>query len=140
MAIAECPNCHHDIQTPKRWWFSAKAWEDFECPYCRAQMKLKQYRSREIAMAAISAASLAGVPHRYVSKAEIIAPLIPALYVLFNLSRPKLMLVTAPYNEERDLKRRLELRQSEKPAAADPFAKKKEESITDFRINPRRTA
>jgi hypothetical protein len=141
MAITECPNCHHDLQTPKRWWYSEKAWEDFECPYCRAQMKLKKYRSQEIAMALMSAASVVGVPRHYLRTAEIVAPVIPILYILFNLARPKLILITAPYNEERDLKQRLALRQSSpQPTAPDAFAKQKEDAITDFRINPRRSS
>jgi len=111
--------------------------EDFACPWCRAKLERKKVHYQEIILAVVSAVSVGGVPQHFLKQAEIVAPFIPALYVLFNLSRPKLKVVTAPYNEERDLKRRLELRQSEKPAAADLFAKRKEEAITDFRINPR---
>jgi hypothetical protein len=140
MAVTECPNCHHDLQTPRFRLFGNKAWEDFACPWCRAKLERKTFRYQEIILAVVSAASVAGVPRSYLRRAEIIVPFIPVLYVLFNLSRPKLKVITAPYDEGRDLKRRLELRQSEKAAESDLFARKKDEAITDFRINPRRTS
>jgi|ERR1700733_5115136 hypothetical protein len=140
MAVAECPNCQHDIQTPKGWWYSDKGWDDFSCPYCRAELRRKHYWFNDVVRVLLAGFALAAAPHNYLRLAEFVVPAITILTVLFTLSRPKLMVTKAPYAEERDLKRRLELRQSSsQPTVPDAFAKKKEDAITDFRINPRRS-
>jgi hypothetical protein len=137
MAVTECPNCHHDLQTPRFRLFGKKEWEDFACPWCRAKLERKTFRYQEIILAVVSAASVGGVPRHYLRQAEILVPFIPVLYVLFNLSRPKLKVISAPYDEARDFKQRLAEKQAILSDVA-RFTKQKDEAITDFRINPRR--
>jgi hypothetical protein len=138
MAVAECPNCYHDIQTPA-YTFGGKGWKGFSCPYCRAKLERKKYRLWEIGTAVIAGATLAGVPRRYVKTGEILIAFLPAIFLLFNLSRPKLAVVSAPYDEAREFKQRL----AEKQAILSDvsrFTKPKDDAIADFRINPRRTS
>jgi hypothetical protein len=138
MAVAECPNCHHDIQTPA-FRFRKSGWKDFACPYCRAKLERKKYRLWEVCAAVIAGATLAGVPRRYVKTGEMLVAFLPAIFLLFNLSRPKLVVVSAPYDEAREFKQRLAERQA-LLSDAGRFTKQKYEAIADFRINPRRTS
>lgn len=66
--------------------------------------------------------------------------MIPIVYALFNLSRPKLSVITAPLDPAVELNTRHLEKQWAHTAAFDHFRKKKDEAITELRINPRREA
>lgn len=140
MAVAECPNCHHDIQTPT-FRFRNSGWKDFGCPYCRAKLERKKRpKWLDAVLSGIPVLVVLGAPAKFWNRAYLIVALIPILLGLFSLSRPKLSVITAPINPADELKRRHSEKQRADTAALDHFPKKKEDAITDFRINPRRNA
>jgi hypothetical protein len=117
MAVAECPNCKHDIQTPQfRFFRNGKDWKDFHCPYCRAKLKKKHQRWPEIVAVPVSLLIAFGVPREYFKHVDVYIPLIALVLSFFTLSRPKLVVVSAPNNPADDL----ELRQSEKLSESYP--------------------
>jgi hypothetical protein len=114
MAVAECPNCKHDIQTPEiRLFTSNKVWKDFHCPYCRAKLKKKKQRWTELAAVPVSLLIAYGVPREYFRHVDIYIPLIALVLSFFTLSRPKLVVVSAPNNPADDLQQRQSQKLSE---------------------------
>jgi hypothetical protein len=140
MAVAECPNCHHDIQTPA-FRFRNSGWKDFECPYCRAKLeKKKRPKWLDAVLGAIPTLVFLGAPAKFLNRAYLIFFLIPIVIGLFNLSRPKLSVITAPIHPADELKRRHLEKQWAHTAPLEHYRKKKDEAITELRINPRRNA
>ena len=140
MAVAECPNCQHDIQTPT-FRFRNSGWKDFECPYCRAKLERKKRpKWLDAVQSAIPVLIAVGAPAKFWNGAYLIFFLIPIVIGLFNLSRPKLSVITAPLDPADEMKRRHLEKQWAHSAAFDHSRKKKDEPITELRINPRRTA
>jgi hypothetical protein len=121
MAVAECPNCKHDIQTPDFRFFRGgenkdKGWKDFHCPYCRAKLKKKRQKWAEFLAVPVGLLIAMGVPHQYFKHVDFYAPIAALVLSLFTLSRPKLQVVGAPNNPANDL----EQRQSEKLSESFP--------------------
>jgi hypothetical protein len=140
MAVAECPNCDHDIQTPA-FRFRNSGRKDFECPYCRAKLERKKRpKWLDAVLSGIPVLVVLGAPAKFWNRAYLIVALIPILYGLFHLSRPKLSVITAPINPADEMKRRHSEKQWADTTAFDHFRKKKDEEITELRINPRRNA
>jgi hypothetical protein len=140
MAVAECPNCHHNIQTPPfRFWKSG--WKDFECLYCRAKLERKKRpKWMEAVLGAIPVLIAMGLPAKIVNHTYLIAILIPIVIASFSLSRPKLSVITAPDSPADELKRRQLEKQWAHTAALDYFRKKKDEQVSELRIKPRRSS
>jgi hypothetical protein len=138
MAVAECPNCHHDIQTPA-FRFRNSGWKDFECPYCRAKLqKKKRPKWLDVALSMIPALIAVGAPAKLLNHAFLIVLLIPIVLGLFSLSRPKLSVIAAPLDPAAELKTRHLEKQWAHTAALDHFRKPKDETITELRISSRR--
>jgi hypothetical protein len=113
MAVAECPNCKHDIPTPEFRFFSNKTWKDFHCPYCRAELKKKGDPWPVRILVGIGVAAVPALSHQYAKYAQLLVPFAGVLWGLFSLSRPKLQVVNAPYDPAHDLKLRHSEKQSE---------------------------
>jgi len=136
MAVSECPNCHHDIQTPA-FRFRHSGWKNFECPYCRAKLEKKKHKWIDAVLSGITLLITLGIPAKLLNRAYLIVLLMPVLFALFNLSRPKLSVIRAPL----DLAREMNLRHLEKQSAVfSRPAEQNEELLTELRINPRRNA
>jgi hypothetical protein len=135
MAVAECPNCHHDIQTPPfRFWKSG--WKNFECLYCRAKLERKKRpKWMEAMIGAIPVLIAMGLPAKVVNHTYLIAILIPLVIASFSLSRPKLSVITAPIDPAEELNTRQLGKQLAHTAAFEHFRKKKDEPVTELRIN-----
>lgn len=123
MAVAECPNCKHDIQTPEfRFFKSNKGWKDFECPYCRAELKKHLPKWPQHITTAIGFLLVLDVAHKFLNYAQFLLPLSVLIWLLMTLSRPKLEVVTAPHDAASELKLRHAQKQSETVTRQDVLA------------------
>jgi hypothetical protein len=133
MAVAECPNCHHDIQTPP-FRFRKSGWKNFQCLYCRAKLQRKRHKWADAVLSAITVMVTIGLPAKILSRANLIVLLIPTFLALFNLSRPKLAVISAPMDPVREMN----LRHQERQSAVFSRPAEQNDALTELRINPRR--
>lgn len=126
MAVTECPNCSHDIQTPGFSFFGKKEWAGFTCPYCRAQLERRKTGWHGYAYPLLSLLAVVGLPTWILKGAHTFVFFLPILIALLYLSRPKLQVVKAPHDPARELS----LRQSQQlpPQAPQPFPGQKPKS------------
>jgi hypothetical protein len=126
MAVAECPNCKHDIQTPEfRFFRNGKAWKDFHCPYCRAELTRHVPKWPYHLLTAVSTLAVLGVSHRYLKYAQFVIPFAALVWIWMHFSRPPLEIVTAPHDAASELRLRHAQNQSETVTRQDFLAGKK---------------
>jgi hypothetical protein len=89
MAVAECPNCNHDIQTPGA--FRNRQWMDLKCPYCRAELQKKGRYWLEILPVLLALSGYFALPRKLMFQLDILMFVAFLATLMLDSARPKLI-------------------------------------------------
>jgi len=88
MAVAECPNCNHDIQTPDA--FRNRQWMGLKCPYCRAELQNKRRYWLEILPVLLALSGYFALPRKLMFQLDILMFVAFLATLMLDSARPKL--------------------------------------------------